>query len=220
MRVAHVVERDHVLDARDVDDARQVGEDRAETGQRVMVAVNISPRSTDIVAGRNQPQGADNHGTLVSSVIAAPFNNFGTVGIAFNSTILSIRADVSECTKPEDTVCFRGPDLANALDYAVANGAKIINLSLGGEGALGSSFEAALLRAINAGVVFAIASGNEAGANPEWPGRYASDPRFAGGIIDRFTQQDVLPHTIDAHQLGVTARHQQSHKRKFGWVST
>ncbi|MGO4410743.1 MULTISPECIES: S8 family peptidase [unclassified Brevundimonas] len=147
------------------------------------LAVNISPRSTDVVGGRNQPQGTDAHGTRVSSVIAAPFNNFGTVGIAFNATILSIRADISECTKPENTVCFRGADLANALDYAVANGARVINLSLGGEGTLGFAFEAALQRAINAGAIFAIASGNEAGANPEWPGRYASDPRFAGGII-------------------------------------
>ncbi|WP_312146134.1 S8 family peptidase [Brevundimonas sp.] len=147
------------------------------------LAVNISPRSTDIITGRGQPQGEDRHGTRVSSIIAAPFNGFGTVGVAFNATILSIRADISDCRDPDNTVCFRSSDLANALDYAVANGAKVINLSLGGEGALGSTFEAALQRAINAGVVFAIASGNEAGANPEWPGRYASDPRFQGGII-------------------------------------
>ncbi|MBB4798195.1 hypothetical protein HNP32_001939 [Brevundimonas bullata] len=147
------------------------------------LAANISPNSIDIVAGRGQPQGADSHGTRVSSVIAAPFNGFGTVGVAFNATILSIRADISECNDPDNAVCFRGSDLANALDYAVANGAKVINLSLGGEGPLGFAFEAALQRAINAGVVFAIASGNEAGANPEWPGRYASDARFAGGII-------------------------------------
>jgi len=147
------------------------------------LGVNISPRSTDIVAGRNEREGEDRHGTRVASVIAAPFNNYGTVGVAFNSTILSVRADVSDCTDPDDTVCFKSSDLARALDYAVQNGARVINLSLGGESPLGAQFEAALLRAINAGVVFAIASGNEEGANPEWPGRYASDPRFAGAII-------------------------------------
>jgi len=147
------------------------------------LAVNISPLSTDIIAGRNQPQGPDGHGTSVSGVIAAAFNNYGTVGVAYNATILSIRADVSDCSDPDDDVCFYGSDLARALDYAVANGAKVINLSLGGEGPLGSAFENALTRAINAGVVFAVASGNESGANPEWPGRYASDPRFSGGII-------------------------------------
>ncbi|MNK75438.1 Subtilisin DY [compost metagenome] len=147
------------------------------------LAVNISPLSTDIIAGRNQPQGPDGHGTNVSGVIAAAFNDYGTVGVAYNATILSIRADVSDCSDPDDDVCFYGSDLARALDYAVANGARVINLSLGGEGPLGSAFENALTRAINAGVVFAVASGNESGANPEWPGRYASDPRFSGNII-------------------------------------
>ncbi|MET4682302.1 hypothetical protein ABIE19_000211 [Brevundimonas faecalis] len=147
------------------------------------LAANISPRSTDIVAGRNQPQGEDRHGTNVSSILAAPFNNYGTIGVAYNSTVLSIRADVSDCTDPDDKVCFKSSDLARALDYAVQNGARVINLSLGGDDPMGSLFEAALLRAVNAGVVFAIASGNEAYANPSWPGRYASDPRFAGSII-------------------------------------
>lgn len=147
------------------------------------LAVNISPLSTDIVAGRGQREGEDRHGTRVASVIAAPYNDFGTVGIAFNTTILSIRADISECTDPKDDVCFRSSDLVRSLDYAVQNGAKIINLSLGGEAPLGSQFEAALQRAVDAGVIFAIAAGNEAGANPEWPGRYASDTRFMGHII-------------------------------------
>ncbi|MEN5146861.1 S8 family peptidase [Brevundimonas diminuta] len=147
------------------------------------LGANVSSLSTDIITGRNELKGESNHGTNVASLIAAPFNHYGSVGVAFNATILSIRADVSDCKKPEDKVCFKSSDLARSLDYAVQNGARIINLSLGGEGPLGSQFEAALQRAVNAGVVFAIASGNEAGDNPEWPGRYASDPRFNGSII-------------------------------------
>ncbi|MEN5176118.1 S8 family peptidase [Brevundimonas diminuta] len=144
---------------------------------------NVSPLSTDIIPGRNQLRGESDHGTNVASVIAAPYNGFGTIGIAFNSTILSIRADVSDCQDPEDKACFKSSDLARSLDYAVRNGARVINLSIGGETPLGRDFEDALLRATQAGVVFAIASGNEGGENPEWPGRYASDPRFAGSII-------------------------------------
>jgi hypothetical protein len=144
---------------------------------------NISSLSTDIVIGRNTPEGASRHGTRVAGVIAAEFNGFGTIGVAYNSTILSIRADISDCSEPDRTTCFRSSDLARALDYAVANGAKVINLSLGGDGALSSAFEAALLRAVEAGVVIAAASGNDAEANPGFPGRYASDPRFLGGVI-------------------------------------
>ncbi|CAN5207571.1 hypothetical protein BH09PSE1_BH09PSE1_07220 [soil metagenome] len=147
------------------------------------LAGRLSPLSTDIVAGRNTPSGTDNHATFVAGVIGAGFNGFGTVGVAYNSTILSIRADISDCTDPDDTTCFRSTDLARAIDYAVANGAKVINLSIGGETPLGSAFEAAMLRAVNAGLVFAISSGNESGADPEYPGRYATDPRFAGAVI-------------------------------------
>ena len=147
------------------------------------LAANISPRSTDVVIGRNSPEGPDRHGTRVAGFIAAPFNSRGTVGVAFNASIMSIRAEVSDCTDPEDDVCFKSSDLVRAIDYAVANGARIVNMSLGGEGPLGAAFEAALKRGVDAGVIFAIASGNEEGTSPEWPGRYASDPRFAGAII-------------------------------------
>ncbi|MBA4804684.1 MAG: S8 family serine peptidase [Brevundimonas sp.] len=149
--------------------------------------------STDVVVGRNMPTGllGDNgspaHGTSVSGVIAAGFNGFGTIGTAYESTIVSIRADVSDCDDPEDDVCFKSGDLVRAIDYAITNGIPIVNMSLGGEGPLGPTFEAALLRAVNAGIVFTIAAGNAGdeptGGDPEWPGRYATDPRFAGSII-------------------------------------
>ena len=147
------------------------------------LAGRISPASTDIVVGRNMPEGASNHGTFVSGVIASAFNGFGTIGVAYESTILSIRSDVSDCTDPDDEECFRASDLTRAIDFAIANNVHVINMSIGGSSPLGSQFEAAMLRAVNAGIVFTIASGNEGGASPEWPGRYATDPRFAGSII-------------------------------------
>lgn len=145
--------------------------------------------STDIVVGRNTPtgtigpEGQPAHGTNVSGIIAAGFNGFGTIGVAYESTIVSIRADISNCTDPTDTVCFSSGDLARAIDYAIANNIRVVNMSLGGSTPLGANFEAALQRGVNSGIVFAIASGNEAGASPEWPGRYASDPRYLGSII-------------------------------------
>jgi len=147
------------------------------------LAGRISVTSTDVVPGRGIANGTDNHGTLVSGVIAAGFNGFGTIGVAYESTIVSIRADVGDCTQPDRTVCFRSSDLVRAIDFAIANNVRVVNMSLGGDSSLGAQFEAALLRAVNAGLVFAIASGNAAGVDPEWPGRYASDPRFAGSII-------------------------------------
>lgn len=176
---------------------------RGATGAGVTIAVvdsgiqfdqadlqgRISPLSTDVVVGRNTPtgvvgpEGQPAHGTLVSGIIASNFNGFGTIGVAYRSTILSIRTDISDCDDPDDDVCFASSDLVRAIDYAIAQGTPVVNMSLGGEGPLGAGFEAALLRAVNAGIVFTIAAGNESGASPEWPGRYASDPRFAGSII-------------------------------------
>ncbi|MFN4288144.1 MAG: S8 family peptidase [Brevundimonas sp.] len=144
----------------------------------------ISPNSTDIIIGRNLPSGSTSrHGTFVSGVIASNFNGFGTIGVAYQSTILSIRADISTCSDPDNDVCFSSGDLARSLDYAVANGARVINLSLGGGGPQGAAFEAALLRAVNAGVVIVAASGNDSEDNPKWPARYAVDPRFQGRVI-------------------------------------
>lgn len=153
----------------------------------------ISPLSTDVITGRNAPagaptaNGAPTHGTLVSGIIASNFNGFGTIGTAYESIIVSIRSDVSNCSEPGVTVCFRSSDLARAIDYAIANNLRIVNMSLGGDGPMGAEFEAALLRAVNAGIVFTISAGNSGGeatgSNPEWPGRYAIDPRFAGSII-------------------------------------
>ena len=92
----------------------------------------ISSASTDVVVGRNTPYVASSsHGTRVSGVIASNFNGFGTIGVAYNSTILSIRADINECEDDENEFCFGSADLVRALDYAVANGARVINMSLG-----------------------------------------------------------------------------------------
>jgi subtilisin family serine protease len=89
---------------------------------------------------------------------------------------------------------FDSNDLAAALDYAVAKGAKVVNLSLGGDGPEGPRFEAALARAAAAGTVVAIASGNEGDADPSWPARYAVDPRYAGSVIavGALTQAGVM----------------------------
>ncbi|NEX93689.1 S8 family peptidase [Caulobacter sp. 17J65-9] len=142
---------------------------------------NISGLSTDIISSRNQPQGVDDHGTDVSSIIAAEFNGFGTVGVAYGSTILSVRAD-SPGSCPDDC-SFAGPDLARGLDYAVLHGARVVNLSIGGDGPLGPTFELALQRATAAGVVVVISAGNSSGSSPEWPARYATDARFGGLVV-------------------------------------
>lgn len=75
--------------------------------------------------GNNNVEGPDaSHGTHVAGIIAANRNNkIGIQGIGDNVSIMSIRAvpDGDE----------RDKDIANAIYYAVDNGAKIINMSFG-----------------------------------------------------------------------------------------
>jgi len=143
----------------------------------------VSADSTDII-GRGALVGSSRHGTRVAGIIAARFNGAGTIGVAYNSTVLSVRADDSRVATTDCPDCvFDSDALADALDYAVAKGAKVVNLSLGGDGPEGPKFEAALARAVAAGTVVAVSSGNDGAADPSWPARYAVDPRYAGSVV-------------------------------------
>lgn len=142
----------------------------------------VSASSTDIISARNQPIGADPHATFVAGIIASQFNGFGTIGVAYKSSILSIRADENDASCTADCK-LNDADIARGIDYAVAAGARIINLSVGGTGPSGTAFQQALSRAVAAGVVVAISAGNESGANPDYPAYYAVDPRYAGSVI-------------------------------------
>jgi subtilisin family serine protease len=141
---------------------------------------SLSPLSTDLIPNRKPPATVDPHGQQVASVIAAPLDNNGTVGVAYQSTILSIRADIDGSCARQCAVF--GKDLARGIDYAVAHGARIIGVPLVGPHQL-PTVEAALGRAVAAGAIIVMAAGNEGGQDPLWPARYAADPRFAHAVI-------------------------------------
>lgn len=75
--------------------------------------------------GNNDVEGPDAvHGTHVAGIIAAARNNgVGTNGVAENVLIMSVR------TVPDGDE--RDKDVANAIRYAVDNGASVINMSFG-----------------------------------------------------------------------------------------
>lgn len=75
--------------------------------------------------GNNDVTGPDaSHGTHVAGIIAAQRDNsLGMKGVANNARIMSVR-----CVPDGDE---RDKDVANAIRYAVDNGAKVINMSFG-----------------------------------------------------------------------------------------
>lgn len=95
-----------------------------------------------------------NHGTIVAGVIAAQGNNHrGVTGVTWHSKIMPLR--VLDSTGTGNTL-----DVAKAIDYAVANGADIINLSFVGSGR-SITLQQAIQRANQAGVLVVAAAGNE-----------------------------------------------------------
>src|SRR3546814_7602884 len=76
-------------------------------------------------------------------------------------TICALVTGVQTCALP----IYYDTDIAAAVDVAVQNGAKVINLSLGGASP-GSAFVSAIARAADQGIIVVIAAGNESEANP------------------------------------------------------
>jgi len=138
----------------------------------------------------------EGHGTLVSGQIAALRDGDGLHGLAYNAKILDIRADrPGSCLSSAATgdCRFSDADLVTAIDYAVNNGAAIINLSLGGEIDTDPSLEDAIFRATDQGVLVVVSAGNEAldengnvnidGRQPTEPANIAGDARANGLVL-------------------------------------
>ena len=139
-------------------------------------AGRISPASQDLVSGRGI-QDPDGHGTSVAAVAAAARDNAVIEGVAPQATLLVLRGETQgSCPK----CSFSDPVITRGIDIAVANHARVINISLGG-GAAGTELTAAIARATAAGVVVVIAAGNESGANPDPFAQAGINPAVGNG---------------------------------------
>lgn len=114
------------------------------------------------------------HGTEVAMVAAAANDGAGTVGIAYDATIMMIRADDPGSCADDDGCSFN--DISDGIEWAVEHGATVINISLGGSPA-SLAEEQAIRDAADAGVVVVISAGND-GANR--PDDFAQDLAEAG----------------------------------------
>lgn len=147
-------------------------------------AGRISPASRD-VAGTRGMGDVDGHGTSVSAVLLAARDESQLQGVAFDATLLALRTDTpGSCQKTgENGGCTHADaNIARAVDIAIANKARVINLSLGGKAA-DSELEAAFERAVAAGIVIVIAAGNDGEENPGEFALIANKPTMKGLVI-------------------------------------
>lgn len=139
-------------------------------GERVTVAVidsGVDPDHPDLTAAllsngydfgdmSRSPDDRLGHGTAVAGIIAAHQNNsLGVSGLSPSVRLLPIKINIG------GEASFLSDRLAMAIDYAVAQGAAIINLSLVAEETI--TVRDAVLRALAAGVLVVAAAGNDAG---------------------------------------------------------
>jgi subtilisin family serine protease len=96
------------------------------------------------------------HGTHVAGIIAALNNTIGVVGVGPNIDLYAIKVLNANGSGYLS-------DVIEGLDWAVANGMQVVNMSLGTSQDV-QSFHDAIVRAYNAGVTIVAAAGNSGGA--------------------------------------------------------
>ena len=149
--------------------------------------------------GQNDSQFLVNpgHGTHCAGHVGAVANNsVGIRGVGAGTQIMGLKFfyDYGEMNagQGDDTASIR------SIDYAIANGVKVISASWGGRvprfQAERSEMKQALLRAQQAGIIFVVAAGNDStdqdnDPNPSYPAAYNLDNMIVVAATD---QNDVM----------------------------
>lgn len=173
-------------------------------------------RSTDLVSSNRLvapydfmyeddiPYDMDGHGTHVTGTLGQLHNSESGVGVAYNARIMPLKVCLGEwevlfalagdgvSTLPpvfSGGACFAS-DEARAIRYAVDNGARVINVSIGGTSASAVT-QSALQYAVSRGVFVSLSGGNrfEEGNQPGYPAFYARD--LAGAMAVGAVGQDL-----------------------------
>jgi len=130
------------------------------------------------VDGNSDTMDFHGHGTHVAGIIGAAGNNAkGATGVCWKASIMAVRV---MDTRGKGTTA----NIIQGINFAVANGAKVINMSLGG-GSFDMAFSNAITYAQTNDVVVVVAAGNGANDN---------DDVAAGSAIYpcNFTQPNVV----------------------------
>jgi len=119
----------------------------------------------------SDPMDDNEHGTHVSGTIAAVGNNgIGVIGVCPNAKIMPLKF-------LDNTGSGFTSDAVRAIDFGIANGARVFNASWGG-GPRSQALADAIQRARAAGILFVTAAGNDSlnnDTNPDYPSGYEKE---------------------------------------------
>lgn len=135
----------------------------------------------DYIDNDNDPMDTHGHGTHVAGTIGAiGNNNTGTTGVCWQASIMAIR--VLDTSGLGDTA-----GIIQGVDFARNNGARVINMSLGGSES-DPAFNNAIGNAATAGVAVIVAAGNDGTNNdaiPAYPCNYTQPNLLCVAALDQ-----------------------------------
>lgn len=119
----------------------------------------------DFVNEDPYPDDDNGHGTHICGTIAQTTNNgYGVAGAAFGAIIIPVKSF-------DRTGWGIDEDIARGIRFAVQKGARVINLSFGGEGS-SAVLESAIDYALSRGAVVCASSGNDNEDKIDYPAAY------------------------------------------------
>ncbi|MBI4811891.1 S8 family serine peptidase [Candidatus Falkowbacteria bacterium] len=137
------------------------------------------------------------HGTIVAGIAAASGNNAaGITGVTWRMRIMPLKV-------LDDKGEGNTNSVIKAIDYAIANGADIINLSFVGF-SYSQALEAAIKRAYDAGIIIVAAAGNE---QEEGDGYFLDDTPMYPACHDGSARENMV--------IGVAATDTLDQKASF-----
>ena len=157
----------------------------------------------NFVDENNTPYDDHGHGTHVAGIIAAQNNKVGTLGIAYNSKVMALKAG-------DQSGSFTQSRIAQAIYYAYMNGADVINMSFGGD-TCSIAVQDALIAAYTTCSLVA-AAGNEGlptegiAARPIYPAAFnfviGVMSISAPGALSAFSNYDPMAFTTWEYETG------------------
>ncbi|MBY0385324.1 S8 family serine peptidase, partial [bacterium] len=139
-------------------------------------------RGWNFVANNNNPMDDEDHGTHVSGIV------LGISQDIFATTLAAAKIKIMPLKFLDSSGSGATSDAVEAIYYAIANGATVINASWGG-GSYSAALQEAIVEAYNNGVTFVAAAGNASNNNdnsPTYPANYS-----VGNLISIAATSDV-----------------------------